>query len=141
MIFNTTYKNKDDEVQLNEMLGKPYSFIERIKLKGIGSSKLIIKEFSTYLKPKDKQVSDINYVNIELRPKGVILHFTNKQQRFAWAIPYYKLHIYKTNFFSIHANGHFIKIQKDKQYRANHSFLNKMNELKIKYLQLGYYDG
>ena len=52
MLFNTSYRNKDYEKKSIEMLGEAYSIFEKIKHRGIGSSRLIIKQISTNLKPK-----------------------------------------------------------------------------------------
>ena len=47
----------------------------------------------------------------------------------------------KNREFSIHANGHFIKFKKNKNYLDNKKFIDKMIDSKIEFLNLGYYDG
>lgn len=141
MIFNTTHKNDDFDYESNKALGKPFSFFKKIKMRGIGSSRLIISKISKKLFPNQLQFSEINYANIELRPNGVIIHFTNRLERFSWLIPYYKLIVYNTNSFSIHADGNSISFLKDKRYLLNKIFIKKMIDLKISYLNLDYYDG
>ncbi len=140
MLFNTTYNNKEYITESDNMLGNAFSFLEKIKIGGIGSSRLVIEELSPKLQPKNLQKIDVNYANIELRPKGVILHFTNKLDRYSWIIPYYRLATYSNNTFSIHANGNFIKFTKNKNYQNNKKFIAKMIDLKINHLELGYYD-
>jgi len=140
MIFNTTYTNEDFTIHSKELLGKPFSLLEKIKLKGIGSSRLMITELSDKLKPNQKQFSELDYGNIELRPKGILVHFTNRLERFSWCIPYYKLVVYNSSVFSIHANGNFIKFKKNKNYLENKKFINKMIDYKNDFLELGYYD-
>jgi hypothetical protein len=46
-------------------------------------------------------------------------------------IPYYKLVIFNSETFSIHADGSNIKIIKDKHYLNNKNFISKMMKLKI----------
>jgi len=140
MLFNTSYTNKEYTKESIHSLGKSFSFFEKIKIGGIGSSRLVIEELSTKLQPINMQTSAINYANIELRPKGIIIHFANRLDRYSWIIPYYRLVIYSTQTFSIHANGHFIKFKKNKNYLDNKKFMDKMKDLKIKFLNLGYYD-
>lgn len=140
MIFNTSNTNKAYLKNSIEIVGKNFSFLEKIKIGGVGSSKLVIKELSTKLLPKNAQKIDNNFANIELRPKGIIIHFTNRLDRYSWIIPYYRLVIYGTQTFSIHANGHFIRFDKNKNYLANKKFINKMMDSKNKFLDLGYYD-
>ncbi len=141
MLFNTSYTNKEYTKESIHILGKAFSFFEKIKIGGIGSGRLVIEELSTKLQPKNRQTAAINYANIELRSKGIIIHFTNRLDRYSWIIPYYRLVIYSAKTFSIHSNGHFIKFKKNKNYLDNKKFLDKVVDLKIKFLNLGYYDG
>ncbi|CAM1343461.1 hypothetical protein [Tenacibaculum amylolyticum] len=141
MIFNTTYNNEDFTIHSKELLGKPFSFFEKIKMKGIGSGRLMIAEVSKKLQTTKKQFSELNYGNIELRPKGVLIHYTNRLERFSWCIPYHKLVVYNASFFSIHAEGSFIKFLKNKNYTENKNFITKMIDFKNEYLNLEYYDG
>jgi hypothetical protein len=140
MLFNTSYKNTEYITESNNLVGQAFSLMEKIKIGGIGSSRLVIEELSAKLQPKNLQPIDINYANIELRPKGVIIHFTNKLDRYSWIIPYFRLVTYSNNTFSIHANGNFIKFKKNKNYENNKKFIAKMIDLKISHLDLGYYD-
>mgnify|MGYP001230492422 FL=1 len=140
MIFNTSYTNKDYTKESTEIVGKAFSFFEKIKIGGIGSSRFMIAELSAKLKPTNMQSVDINYSNIELRPKGIIIHFTNRLDRYSWIIPYYRLVIYSTQTFSIHSNGNFIQFEKNKNYQNNKKFIQKMTDFKNNYLKLGYYD-
>ena len=140
MIYNTTYTNEDFLIDSNLQLGKPFALLERVKMKGIGSKRFIIADVSEKLSSKEKQFSELSYGNIELRPKGIILHFNSRLSRFSWCIPYYKLVVYNASVFSIHAEGSFIKFRKDKNYIANKKFINKMIDYKNEFLQLGYYD-
>ncbi|MBT8316479.1 MAG: hypothetical protein HKP59_02520 [Lutibacter sp.] len=140
MVFDTTYNNEDFNEQSVLLLGKSFSFLERIKQGGIGSSRLIIESISPKLDLGKLKFSETDYGNIELRPKGIIVHYTRKLERFSWIIPYYRLVIYNSQFFSIHANGNFIQFSKNKNYIANKKFIDKMIDIKNDYLNLSYYD-
>ena len=140
MIFNTTYNNQNYDDESAILVGKKFSFFERIKLGGIGSGRLVIKKTSPKLNIGKLKFSEIDYANIELRPKGVIIHYTRKLERFSWVIPYYRLVIYNTEFFSIHANGNFIQFLKNKNYNENKKFINRMVVIKNDSLNLTYYD-
>lgn len=140
MIYNTSYKNEDFIRDSNETLGKAHSFIEKIKRGGIGSSRLIIKEISPGLKPKHLQTIDPNFSNIELRPRGIIVNFTNRLDRYAWIVPFNVLVIRSDEFFSIHANGNFMKFVKNRNYHLNKKFIAKMKKFKIDHLETGSYD-
>ena len=119
MLYNTTYKNKDAEATINNLIGKRYSFFESIKLKGTGSKRMIIEDVSIGFKTIMNTVSDVNYGNIELRSKGIIIHINKGLQNYSWAIPFYQLHIYKTNGYSLHAQGNYVRFKTDKLYKEN----------------------
>ena len=116
MLFNTSYKNEDYVREVNSLVGKSYSFIEKLKMQGVGSRRLVIEELSPLLKPKNMQEIDANFASVELRPTA----------------------IFSTQTFSIHSNGQFIKLRKDKYYRDNKKFFDKMNDLKIAFLNMNY---
>ena len=46
MILNTTYTNKDHDKLINNLVGRPYSFLKKLQLRGIGSGRMIIDNFS-----------------------------------------------------------------------------------------------
>lgn len=140
MIFKTTYKNEDYEKESALLVGNKYTFLQRIKQGGIGSGRLMIAHISAKLQQGQLKFSEIDYGNIELRPKGIIVHYTLKLERFSWIIPYYRLVIYQTAYFSIHANGHSIQFLKNKNYRENKKFLDRMIQCKNDWLALKYYD-
>jgi hypothetical protein len=131
MIFNTTYNNKDAAASMNEMLGKSYSFVKAIKLGGVGSKRMIIDAVSPGFLKVINSVSDINYGNIELREKGIIVHINKGLKNFSWPIPYYQLHTYKTEGFSIHAHGNFVRFKNNKLLKENKSFIAKIINSKI----------
>lgn len=141
MIFNTTYPNEDYVIYSKTTLGKSYSFLQKLKMNGVGSSRLMIANISDKLHSQKPQFHELSYGNLELRPKGILVHFNRRLERFSWCIPYHKLVIYNANYFSIHAEGHFINFLKNKNYLENKRFISKMIDSKNNYLDLGYYDG
>ncbi len=132
LVFNTTYTEKSEVNEINLLVGSPFSLIKKIKLKGIGSKRMIINSVSENFKELINNVSDINYANIELRPKGIIVHFTQQLKRFSWVIPYYKLVIFNGDYFSIHSNSSYIQLIKGKGKNENKSIIQKILLLKSK---------
>ncbi len=133
MIFNTTHKNKDATVTINDLVGKPYSFLSSIKIKGTGSKRMMVDDVSIGFKSMLNTVSDINYGNIEIRQKGILVHITKGLKNFTWAIPFYQLHIYNTSTYSIHAQGNYVRFRKNKTFKENKKFLDKLLALKVEY--------
>ena len=132
MIYNRTYFNKEDEKEINNILGSSFSFLQILTLRGVGSSRFIIHSVSENLSHTTNKVSDINYCSIELRPYGILINITQQLNLFSLLIPYYKLVIFNSNTFSIHADGSNVKIVKDKNYLNNKNFISKMIKLKNK---------
>lgn len=132
MIYDTTYNNKEAKEVFEVLLGKPYTFLKALKLGGVGSKRMMIEQVSPKFLSMMNNVSDINYGNIELREKGIIVHINKGLKNYSWAIPFYQLHIYNTQTFSIHAQGNFVQFKKNNLLRENKSFLDKLVDLKIK---------
>lgn len=133
MILDSTYTNKDNKSLITDLVGKPFSFLEALKMKGVGSKRMIIEHVSPNLNQYLNKVSDINYANIELRTGGILIYINKGLKNFTWGIPYYQLVIYKTNGASIHAQGRFVHFKNNKTFKENKSFFSKMLDEKIKY--------
>ncbi|XCF04925.1 hypothetical protein ABI125_09315 [Tamlana crocina] len=132
MIFDSTYNNKEHKPLLEDMVGRPFTLLESFKMKGVGSKRMIISEVSPNLAPYMNLVSDVNYANIELRKKGILIHINKGLKTYTWAIPYFQLVVYRTNGISIHAQGNFIHFKNNKTFRENKRFFDKMLDKKIK---------
>jgi hypothetical protein len=141
MVLNATYHNKEHTQILNDLVGKPFTFLEALKLKGVGSKRMIIEDVSPNLKSYMNTNADINYGNIELRKKGILIYINKGLQNFIWALPYYQLVIYKTNGTSIHGQGKFIHFKNTKTFKENKAFFCKMLDRKIDYDQLYNFQG
>lgn len=135
MVLNTTYFNRDHKQILEEFVGKPYSFWESLKRGGIGSKRMIVKQLSPNLNFITNVISDLNYANIELRKKGILIRINKGLKNFTWAIPFYQLVFYKTDFTSIHAQGRFIHFENSKTFNENKSFFQGLMREKLKFDQ------
>ena len=131
MILNTTYTDEDNEATINELVGKSFSLWEKLKMKGTGSGRMIITDVSPRLERALLNGSDINYANIELRPKGILVRITRRLDNFTWIIPYYQLYTYLTNGLSIHGQGEFLHFRNDRFLKNNKDFIKKMLNLKV----------
>ena len=133
MIYNSTYTDIEKDIETDNLVGKKYNLIKSIRLRGIGSKRLIVEELGINFKKLIQQKNDIIYSNIELRKKGIIVYVVNGQKRFTWVIPYYKLVIYKTPSFSIHSNGNFIRYSNKLNHKQNLVFLKKVLDHKFNF--------
>jgi len=133
MILNTTHYNKEDKQIIADLVGSEFSLVQKLKMKGVGSKRMIIDEVSLNMQSMMNTVSDINYGNIELRPKGILILINQGLKNFTWVIPYYQLVIYKTNGSSIHAQGKFVHFRDNKTFKENKKFFDKLLDEKVKY--------
>lgn len=133
MILDATHPNKENDALINDLVGKSFSLFQAIKLKGIGSKRMMVEEFSPNMQQYKNTVSDVNYANIEMRPLGILIHINKGLKNYTWVIPYYQLVIYKTNGSSIHAQGRFIHFRNNTTLKENKAFFDKLLNEKVKY--------
>ncbi len=133
MILNTTHHNSEHKHIITDLIGSPYSLVQKLKLGGIGSKRMIIDDVSPNMKSMMNSVSDINYANIELRSKGILVMINKGLKNFTWIIPYYHLVIYKSNGSSIHAQGRYVHFRNSKTFKENKKFFDKLLDAKVKY--------
>jgi len=128
MLVNVSYNNKKISRQIDELVGKPFSLKERLKMCGIGSTKLIITETSVQINNLLILDSNRNQCNIEMRPKGIIVGFRSLLESYALIIPYYKLVLYKgkAEEYAIYRDSYFIKIEARKKDTGIHKFMQKV---------------
>ena len=135
MVLDTTYYNKEHKSIIDQFVGESYNLWEAIRRGGVGSKRMIVEKLSPNLDHITNTTSDINYANIELRKRGVLIHITKGLKNYTWAIPFYQLVFYKTNFTSIHAQGKFIHFKNSKMFKENKSFFKSLMNEKIEFDQ------
>lgn len=131
MIFDTTLQNRENDMLINDIVGHKFSFFESIKMKGVGSKRMMIESVSPNMDELMNKVADINYANIELRKNGIIVHINQGLKTFSWVVPFHQLNIYYSNGFSVHSNGKFVRFVNNKLLKENKSFIMKMMDLKV----------
>ncbi|WP_462250759.1 hypothetical protein [Ekhidna sp.] len=126
MIYDTSYPDKETTRQINKAVGVPFSFMERLKMGGIGSRRMIIHEISEEYKKYLNANHYVSVANIELRPKGILIHFRHKLQSYSWVMPYDSLSITYDKTLKLESKGFFIQFN-DPQ---NDKFIVRMIHLR-----------
>ncbi|MEM7297687.1 MAG: hypothetical protein AAF391_05410 [Bacteroidota bacterium] len=126
MIFDTSYSDKETKRQIDNAVGKSYTFKERWKMGGIGSPRMSIAEISNEYKQYMKPDHYVTNANIELRPKGILVHFRHKLQAYTWVMPYSTLKIITTELLKIESEGKFITFKQG----VNQKFVEKIEALR-----------
>lgn len=127
MLYDTSYSNKETTRKIDKSVGLAFSFIERWKLGGIGSHRMVIEDISEEYRKYLNAGHYFSNANIELRPKGILVHFRHKLQAYSWVMPYADLTIEANEKLSLTTDGKFIRF-KD-ALEVNQKFIEKMVRL------------
>jgi len=127
MIVNITYPDRITKREMEKLVGPSFSFLERLKRRGIGSEKLRIVEASASIVQYISRTQDANYCNLEIREKGLVVGFHDVMKIYAWCIPYYQLNIYvNAGKLSIYGPQGHIKAIPAFNGKINRKFLMKI---------------
>jgi len=98
MLIQVSYHSKEKKELIDSLVGLPFSLLDRLKLRGIGSQRFILQDSpNAELTDLFEHQTGVRYCNIELRPNGVIVWFRVKIDNWILVLPYHKLTIYKDN--------------------------------------------
>ena len=134
MIKNVSYRNKKTEEEIEDLVGKSYSFLERIKMNGNGSPRLIVLNASEKILTLLEKDNYINYCHVEVRPGGIIVGLRSKLESYSWCIPFYKLFISQNNQgYRIYSDTEHVVVQSGKSNVG--AFFRKLMNYKKEYLE------
>ena len=132
MLVNKKIKKTELQSLLNESSGKGYTIIERIK-KGIYGSQQyrIISIRNNKLSDEFEESSDIVYSNLEIRKKGISLHFRFKNEEYLDCCHFNKLKIMSNdNVLTLQIENSIYKLQY-KNPKQNNLLIKKIYNEKI----------
>ncbi len=134
MIHDFSTRHPDIIRKVDGELGKPFSVWQRIKMRGIGSGRLRIDKSSPQISDLLGDNDVLKFISVELRPKGIIIHFKRNLVHYIWPIHYTKLAIYNTEKISFHSQGEFITVHPTHLKYDGRYFVRKIGMLKLDYL-------
>lgn len=133
MIINITYPDKRTDKEIENIAGKPFSFMDRFRMKGIGCAKLQVREASPEIYQLISANRDTAYCNMELRQEGLVVGFNSTMRIYAWCIPYYHLNIYyNSGKLSVFGSKNFLKMTPPFNGSVDKKFIKKVLALKAK---------
>jgi len=136
MIFNVSYKSKAVDSEINELVGRPFSFMERIRMRGVGTSKMEIMEISVNLGRYFQERSGSRFCYLELRPAGLLVGFQSHLKTYVLAIPFHQLSIYYNGgLLSIYSKDYSIKMKPPFNGSVDKKYLSKVLDMKTSYLE------
>ena len=131
MILNITYPNKKNDLAISNHIGKSFSWMERIRMGGIGCAKLQIIESSDEIKQIISANRDTAYCNIEMKKEGLLIGFNSTMRIYAWCIPYYRLNLYYNGGnMSIYGPKNKVKVKAPFNGSIDKKFLKKVLVMK-----------
>ncbi|MEJ2594315.1 MAG: hypothetical protein P8100_04150 [bacterium] len=131
MILNVSYNNREIKDKIKEQVGRPFRLMDKIRNGYYGSQRFLIMQCSQEIENLLKLDNNLNHCNIELRDRGIIVRFRSILNTYGWIIPYEKLQIFNyTNYYALFAEEHFVKIKPAHNELLNHTFFQKLNDLK-----------
>ncbi|MEM8906810.1 MAG: hypothetical protein AAGD05_03095 [Bacteroidota bacterium] len=126
MIYNTTYRNDHDIYLINQTVGRPFSFIQRLKMGGIGTKRMTISGFSPYLREQCQTRSAyVQFGFLEMRPWGILVLINKQLQNFTWPIPYPNLMLETDQGLRVLAEGQYVHFANG--YQENQVFIQRLH--------------
>jgi hypothetical protein len=126
MIIDSTIQTPEVKRKMSEKVGEPYGFIERLKMRGVGSKRMRIHSASEHFEPFFSNQQDSIYCNIELRKAGIVVHFKKYQTLYSWLIPNGSLRIKSGEYYTLKAENHTLLLKKDRLFTENKVFLERI---------------
>ncbi len=127
IIRNISYNNKEIKSEIKALVGQPYSFLERIKMGGNGSPRLVVATATDEIEKLLAVDNRTRYCNIELRPKGLILSLRSRLETYAWIIPYTQLTLFRTTgYLELYSHGNHVKLAGFTNSKSAQRFLRKI---------------
>ncbi len=131
MILNVSYNNREIKDKIKEQVGKPFRFMDKVRNGYYGSQRFLIVECSQEMERLLKLDNNLNHCNIEMRNKGIIVRFRSILNTYGWVIPYEKLQLFNySTYYALFADEHYIKIKPAHNELLNHTFFQKLINLK-----------
>jgi hypothetical protein len=92
-IFYTSYPDNKITKAINDLVGKPFGFIDNLRMGGTGCQRMLVKQVSEGLQQFINNPLYPSYSGLELRPSGILVSLSHVMQRYTWPIPYGQLQI------------------------------------------------
>lgn len=126
-MLNISFPDKKTLDLIEQEVGASFSLKDRLKLKGVGSARLLIVDSSEDIKELTSVNQDLIYCNVELRPKGIIIRFRSLLDTYAFVISYPQLSLYQNaERWSFHKGGQRLNVVPEMKASANRKFLIKL---------------
>jgi hypothetical protein len=129
VLYNITYPDPAIKRKISAEVGKAYSILQRIAMRGNGSPKMRLIENSPFIEDQFMNEVDTRYGNIELRKNGILVGFQTVRRVFVYAIPYSNLQLSSAdNFLRISDAENYFLFEPVQKSKIDHTFVQKLRE-------------
>lgn len=128
MFVNVSHNDPEIKFKIKKLVGAAFPLIARLKMKRVGSPKLLITKSSAAIFSILNQDQSTDTCNIEFRPYGIIIGFQKRLETYNLVIPYYKLTIYKgsSDEYTFYIDQHFIRVLVKSSQKTALNFVNEV---------------
>ena len=132
MLVRYSYTNKKVKQQIDEAVGKSYSLLQRLKMNGNGSQRFsVISVNDEIIRILSSKSTSDPYINIELRPNGIIVHFRVRLDNWALVLPYHTLSIFsQDNQLNLYSGEWKLQLGPYRKAPLRRDFIQKVLQLK-----------
>lgn len=131
MIKNISYNNPEVKDAVNNAVGLSYGLIDRVRMGGIGSRRMLITGASPNIMKWLELQNTAPYCYLELRPRGIIVHFRSVLETMGWIVPFHHLSVFRNGTaIHLHAAGEFMRIRGAGTQPPDYRFIEKILERK-----------
>ena len=139
MIIRDTHNERRSRREIAQYAGKKFGLIERLKMGGIGSQRMVITDASDMILNLLSQDHAPDTCNIELRSAGIVVRFRSKMHTYAWAVPFHELSMFRNGEeLSIYGKGEHMKMTTAHNEKLDRRFILKVLQYKANASPLHY---
>lgn len=127
MLINDTFNDRRARREIEDQVGKKYTFLERMRMNGIGSQRMLIVESSDAISDLLALDRKLNHANVEIRKGGILVRFQSKMHNYAFAIPWHFLTVFRTgNTLNVFGQNNHVKLRPAHNEKLDRKFVLKL---------------
>ncbi len=130
MLFNVSYTDPEIKEEINNLIGPPFGFLQRLRMGSIGSQRFLLKEVDESLRAQLPIDERSIFCNIGLRPAGLQIWFPVRLHTFVLAMPFKGLNLkVEAAMVMLSNENHRVTLTPAHNASLNLSFINKIEGL------------
>jgi len=130
MLLNVSYNRKEVNEQILELVGHSIPLLKRFQMRGIGSQRFVIEAANSEITDILDSTTNINFCNIELKQKGIMVWFRVKLHNYALAIPFSELKVTRSSkTLVLESDNYFVRLKPAHNAGVSLNFIRKLEKM------------